>query len=79
MARGEHGARAQLKAVEWNKSVSMEATLVKLVTVSVMAEATISGWRTSADENYPDPCPSEIVVFEDFYWHGFGNPCHPFL
>jgi hypothetical protein len=79
MARGGHGARAQLKAVEWNKSVSMEATLAKLVTVSVMAEAAIGGWRTSANENYLDPCPSEIVVFEDFYWCGFGNPCHPFL
>jgi hypothetical protein len=20
-----------------------------------------------------------LVIFEDFYWHGFGNPCHPFL
>jgi hypothetical protein len=44
-----------------------------------MAEAAIGGWRTSDGENYPDPHPSEIVVFEDFYWHGFGNPCHPFL
>jgi hypothetical protein len=42
-------------AVEWNKSVSTEATLVRLVTTGVMAEAAISGWRTSADENYLDP------------------------
>jgi hypothetical protein len=33
--------------VEWNKSVSTEATLVKLFTIGVMAEATIDGWRTS--------------------------------
>jgi hypothetical protein len=65
--------------VEWNKSMSMEATLAKLVTTGVMAEATIGGWRTSAGENYPDPHPGEIVVFEDFYWHKFGNHCHPFL
>jgi hypothetical protein len=66
-------------AVEWNKSVSTKATLVKLIIASVMAEVAISGWRTSASENYLDPYPSEIVVFEDFYWHGFENPCHPFL
>jgi hypothetical protein len=33
----------------------------------VMAEAVIGRWRTSDGESYPDPCPSEIVVFEDFY------------
>jgi hypothetical protein len=60
-------------AVEWNKSVSTEATLARLITIGVMAKATIGGWRTSLGENYPDPCPGEIVIFEDFYWHGFGN------
>jgi hypothetical protein len=66
-------------AAEWNKSVSTEATLVRLVTTGMMAEAAIGGWRTSPGENYLDPCPGEIVVFEDFYWRGFGNTCHPFL
>jgi hypothetical protein len=66
-------------AVEWNKLMSMEATLTKLVTANVMAEATIGGWRTSDGESYPDPHPSKIVVFEDFYWCRFGNLCHPFL
>jgi hypothetical protein len=59
--------------------MSTKATLGKLVTAGAMAEAAISGWRTSDDESYPDPHPGEIVVFEDFYWNGFGNPCHPFL
>jgi hypothetical protein len=54
-------------AVEWNKSMSMEATLERLVTASMMAEATIGGWRTSPSENYLDPRPGEIVIFEDFY------------
>jgi hypothetical protein len=66
-------------AAEWNKSMSTEATLAKLVTAGVMAEAAISGWRMSDGESYPDPRPSEIVVFENFYWCGFANPCHPFL
>jgi hypothetical protein len=34
-------------AAEWNKLVSTEATLAKLVTADVMAEAAIGGWRTS--------------------------------
>jgi hypothetical protein len=38
MVQGSHGARAQLMVMEWNKSMSMEATLVKLVTADVMAE-----------------------------------------
>jgi hypothetical protein len=66
-------------AAEWSKSMSMEATLVNLITAKVMVEAAIGGWRMSDGESYPDPRPGKIVVFEDFYRHGFGNPCHPFL
>jgi hypothetical protein len=66
-------------AVEWNKLVSTEATLTRLITTGVMVEAAIGGWRISPGENYPDPRPTEIVVFEDFYWRGFRNHCHPFL
>jgi hypothetical protein len=77
MARGGCGANAQLMAAEWNKLVSTEATLTRLVTVDVMAEASIGGWRISPGENYLDPRPGEIVVFKDFYWHGFENPYIP--
>jgi hypothetical protein len=52
---------------EWSKLMSTEATLAKLVTAGVIAEAVISGWRTSHGESYPDPRPGKIVVFEDFY------------
>jgi hypothetical protein len=48
-------------AVEWCKSMSTEATLGKLVTTGVMAEATIGGWMTSDDESYPEPHPGEIL------------------
>jgi hypothetical protein len=64
---------------EWCKSMSTEATLGKLVAAGVMAETAIGGWRTSDGDSYPDPRLGEIVVFEDFYWCGFGNSCHPFL
>jgi hypothetical protein len=53
--------------VEWTKSVSMEATLTRFITVGVMAEAAISGWRVSPSENYLDLRPCNIEVFEDFY------------
>jgi hypothetical protein len=66
-------------AAEWNKSMSTEATLAKLITAGIMAKAAIDGWRTSDGESYPDPRPGEIVIFEDFYWSEFGNLCHPFL
>jgi hypothetical protein len=66
-------------AVEWSKSMSTEVTLAKLVTAGAMVEAAIGRWRTSNGESYLDPRPAEIVVFEDFYWRGFGNLCHPFL
>jgi hypothetical protein len=61
-------------AAEWNKSMSTEATLAKLVTGGVMAKAAIGGWSTSDGENYLDPRPDELVVFEDFYWLRFRNP-----
>jgi hypothetical protein len=54
-------------AAEWNKSMSTEATLTKLDTASVMAEATIGEWRTSDGESYLDPRHGKIVVFEYFY------------
>jgi hypothetical protein len=52
---------------EWCKSMSTKATLGKLVTAGVMAEAAIGGWRTLDGDSYLDPRPGEIVVFEDFY------------
>jgi hypothetical protein len=62
-----------------NKLMSTEATLANVITAGVMAEAVIGGWRMSDSESNPNPRPGKIVVFEDFYWRGFGNPCHPFL
>jgi hypothetical protein len=79
MAHGSHGRRAQMMSVEWMKSTSIESSIHKLVDGGVLPDATIGGWRPSNGESYPDPHPGELVVFEDFYLCGFGNPCHPFL
>jgi hypothetical protein len=34
---------------------------MKLITAGVMVEAAISGWRTSASENYPDPVLGKLL------------------
>jgi hypothetical protein len=64
---------------EWTKSTSTEATIKKLIDAGVIPYATLGGWRTSHGEIYPNPNLGELVVFEDFFLHGFGVPCHPFL
>jgi hypothetical protein len=79
MARGSRGRRAQMMSVEWTKSTSTESSIRKLVDDGMLLDAIIGGWRPSIGENYLDPRPGELVVFEDFYWRRFGNPCHPFL
>jgi hypothetical protein len=72
MAHGSRGARAQLMAAEWNKLMSTEATLVKLITAGVMAKAAISGWRTLDGESYPDHRPSKIVILRIFIGANLG-------
>ena len=37
------------------------------------------GWRLAADEDFPTPHSDELVVFEDYFFNGFGVPIHPFL
>jgi hypothetical protein len=79
MARGSRGRRAQMMSAEWTKSTSTKSSIRKFVNGGVLPDAAIEGWRPSIGESFPDPRPGELVVFEDFYWHGFGTPCHPFL
>jgi hypothetical protein len=79
MACGAQGARAQMMAAEWTQSISTPAMIERLVNTGVLPVAVIGGWWTSIGESYLDPRPGEIVVFKDFYWRGFRNPCHPFL
>jgi hypothetical protein len=61
------------------KSTSTESSICKLINGGVLPDAAIGGWRLSIGESFPDPRPSELIVFEDFYSCGFGTPCHPFL
>ena len=33
----------------------------------------------AAGKDFPTPRIDELVVFEDYFFHGFGIPIHPFL
>jgi hypothetical protein len=61
------------------KSTSMESSIRKLVDGGMLLDAAIRVWRPSIGESFLDPHPSELIVFQDFYWRGFRTPCHPFL
>jgi hypothetical protein len=61
------------------KSISTEGSICKLINGGVLPDAAIEGWRPSVGESYLEPHPGELIIFEDFYWHRFRNPCHPFL
>lgn len=66
-------------AAEWTKSTRTDASIGRLVDVSLLHKAANGDWRPSTGESYPNPSPRELAVFEDFYWRGFGVPEHPFL
>ena len=36
-------------------------------------------WRLAHGESFPTLRGDELVVFEDYFYHGFGVPIHPFL
>ena len=37
------------------------------------------GWRPAHDKSFPTPRGDELVVFEDYFYRGFGVPIYPFL
>lgn len=46
---------------------------------NVLLDEALASWRLTAGERFPDPQPGELVVFEHFFYHGFGLPAHPFI
>jgi hypothetical protein len=79
MAKTEAVKRAKMMRKEWRKSKSTEATINDLVGLGVLHNRELVGWRPAGGDSYPNPQPSEIVVFEDFFKRVFGIPVHPFL
>jgi hypothetical protein len=79
MAKSDGQKKTGVMAKEWWKSKSNEQTIEDLITMGVLHNKELAGWRAPEGERYPDPQPGEIVVFEDFFKHGFGVLMHPFL
>lgn len=64
---------------EWEPSVMDQEALEKMVAYGVLPEQEVAGWRPAIGESYPTPDTDELVVFNSFYYRGFGVPVHPFL
>ena len=77
---GSSRASRELNRVEeWVGSVSNEAALNRLVEDGVLPDRVTAGWRLAHGESFLTPHGDELVVFEDYFYHGFGVPIHPFL
>ena len=64
---------------EWAQSVSDEAALNALVVDGVLPDRVTTGCRPLFGEEFPTPSTDELVVFEDYFYQGFGVPIHPLL
>ena len=60
-------------------SVSNEVALNQLVVDGVLLDRVTTGWRPAHVESFSTPCGDELVVFEDYFYRGFGVSIHPFL
>jgi hypothetical protein len=49
------------------------------VRIGVLHAQELAGWRAPDLELFIDPKGGEIVIFEEYFTHGFGFPVHPFL
>ena len=67
------------RAEEWVGPVSNDAALNRLVENGVLPDRVTTGWRLARGESFLTPHDDELVVFEDYFYHGFGVPIHPFL
>ena len=64
---------------EWVESVSNEVALNWLVMDGVLPDSVMAGWRSACGESFLTPHGDELVVFEDYFYRGFGVMIHPFL
>ena len=56
-----------------------EEALQAMVRDGVLPEKNVVGWRAAAGEAFPTPDTEEIVVFESFFYRGFGVPSSEFF
>ena len=64
---------------EWVPSLMGEAELNRMVDAGVLSDRVTTGWRPASGESYPMSHTDEVVVFKDYFYHGFSVPIHPFL
>ena len=64
---------------EWVPSLMGEIELNGMVEAGVLPNRVTVGWRPTNYEPYLMSHTNEVVVFEDYFWHGLGLPIHPFL
>ena len=77
---GSSRASRELNRVEeWVGSVSNEVALNRLVEDDMLPDRVMARWRPTHGESFPTPRGDELVVFEDYFYHGFGVLIHPFL
>jgi hypothetical protein len=67
------------RSKEWVKSTYSEDALNAMVFDGVLPDQATTQWRPAAGECYPNPRAREIIIFESFFYQGFGLPAHPFL
>ena len=67
------------RAKEWVSSVSNEAALKQLVVDGVLPDRVTVRWCPACGESFPTPYGDELVVFEDYFYRGFGFLIDPFL
>ena len=60
-------------------SISNKAVLNQLVEDGVLPDRVTARWHSARGESFSTPCGDELVVFEDYFYRGFGVPIHPFL
>jgi hypothetical protein len=55
MAKTEVAKRAEMMRKEWWKSKSTESTINDLVSLGMLHNWELAGWRPAGSENYPNP------------------------
>jgi len=63
---------------KWVLSLMGETELNGMVEVGILPDHVTAGYRSSDGEPFPMPHTDQIVVFEDYFWHGLGFLVHPF-
>src|SRR5205809_968754 len=63
----------------WMKSTVTEKDLERMVNDKVLPKKSLIGWRAAAGEPFPTANTGELVVFEPFFYHGFGLPTNKFF